>query len=342
MKVSPLLMAANSIPPGVVRMTPSNREAWSKLRENDVTASDIAALFGQHEYKSRNKLWKIKTGAAAPDEENWFMELGAATEPLAINKFAELHPDWTIIGLGNEFYYRDPAARVGCTPDAIAIRPDRPGFGIIQIKTASGFGEKKWTDASGESYCPTWIALQAMTETVLTGASWGVVGALMISNGKIVEVETPVIPEVFESMKTSVAEFWKSVDANEEPPFDPAKDSKAILSMFADDNAQTIDLSANNRLPELLDQREILKEIEARASQAEKDRKAIDVEIIMLMGNAAAAVIADGRIISAKTTRRKGYTVNDTSYRTVRISGTASGAARAPKAAPQGATPGGF
>jgi hypothetical protein len=49
-------------------------------------------------------------------------------------------------------------------------------------------------------------------------------------------------------------------------------------------------------------------------ADANKDlRKALDAEIINLLGNAARGVMADGQVIEAKTVRRKAFSVEATS-----------------------------
>jgi hypothetical protein len=68
-----------------------------------------------------------------------------------------------------------------------------------------------------------------------------------------------------------------------------------------------------------LAEREALKAREKDGNEAEKARKVLDAEIIHALGNASVGRLADGRIITAKTTRRAGYEVKPSSFRSVRI-----------------------
>jgi len=53
----------------VERIVPANRSAWLAARGRDVTASQIGALFGEHEYMTPFSLWGLKTGRIPREEE---------------------------------------------------------------------------------------------------------------------------------------------------------------------------------------------------------------------------------------------------------------------------------
>jgi hypothetical protein len=107
---------------------------------------------------------------------------------------------------------------------------------VIQIKTAGAYAEKKWLDEAGQPFCPTWVGMQAMTEAALTGASWAYVATLFIGSGRIIEVEAPILPALWEAMHESVADFWRAVDAGVPPEPDPRRDAAVIVSLYSDDN----------------------------------------------------------------------------------------------------------
>ena len=66
------------------------------------------------------------------------------------------------------------------------------------------------------------------------------------------------------------------------------------------------------------------KATEAAGKEAEKKRRDLDTEILAKLGNATSGRLADGRIVSAKTIRRAGYSVQPSSYRPVKIKGEAA------------------
>jgi hypothetical protein len=61
-QISPVALALASLPEGVVSIPIIIREQWLANRENDVTASAVAALVGTHPYQTAFGLHMLKTG----------------------------------------------------------------------------------------------------------------------------------------------------------------------------------------------------------------------------------------------------------------------------------------
>lgn len=312
---------------GTVETIPiTSREQWLAARQQDVTASAIGALVGVHDYLTAYGLFCLKAGLTTEDpEESPAMRRGRLLEPVALAMLAEDRPDW-IITAANDLYWRLPQARIGATPDAFAVRPDMPGRGVVQVKTASDMAfRKKWRDEDGAVQAPTWIACQAITEAMLTGASWACIVLLVAGNGiELHVIDVPLHKGVWQRLAGEVNEFWQRIENN--LPYDPdyARDASVIHRLNADDDGETIDLSIDNRIAEILAAREALKAVEKAGSDAEKARRALDAEIIAKLGSATYGRLADGRLITAKTTRREGYSVKPSTYRTIRIKGEAA------------------
>lgn len=314
--LSPGARAVTLKPKHVERFPVTGRAGWLKMRETDVTASVAGALFGVHEYQTAYGLWALKSGLLAEDpEESEPMRRGRLLEPVALQVLREDCPTWTVEPCG--FYYRDPAARLGCTPDALATDPDRPGFGIIQFKSVEpSVFRRKWRNEEGETEVPLWIAVQAVIEATLTGASWAAVAPLVVGHG----VELPVLPiplhaGIMERLKAEVAHFWRLVDARAPPDPDHTRDG-ALLERLFDPAEDLVDLSSDNSLPALLDEREALS---SNKSAAEKRLKEIKSELLAKIGQHTAATVADGRTITAKRITRKPYAVEETSFVDVRV-----------------------
>lgn len=307
----------------------TDRTQWLALRQKDVTASVAGALLGVHDYQTPYSLWALKAGLLEDDpEETAPMKRGRLLEPVALQLLKEQKPDWVIakgvIGRG-EMYLRSPDHRIGCTPDATAYDPARaaaanPKHGalvVIQFKSVeASIFRKKWKDESGTITPPLWIVVQGIVEAWLTGAEYAYVAALVIGFGiELHVIEIPIHKGIIEKLQAQTALFWQKVAEGKAPDPDYARDGEAIASIYAQTNGTTIDLTADNQLPELLLED---KELSAINSANEKRRKAIKAEIISKMGNAEAAHAPGGWLITAATTARKGYTVEPTTYRTVR------------------------
>lgn len=302
----------------------TDREQWLALRQKDVTASVVGSLLGVHEYTTAYGLHMLKSGAISEDpEENEAMIRGRLLEDDALELLRMRHPDWKVWQPG--VYLRDPDARLGATPDAYAERPDREGFGVVQVKTVVSFSFRdKWFDKeTGTVVPPLWIVAQAITEAHLAGASWACVVALSIGGVglDLHVIDIPIHPGIVTRIREETAKFWARIEAGTPPDPDYARDAGLIHDLYGEDDGSEIDLSGDNYLLELVARREVLKVREADGSAASKERKVIDAEIILKMGSAAKATLKDGSTIDAKTIRRGGYTVEPSSYRRITVKG---------------------
>jgi hypothetical protein len=295
----------------------SDRAAWLALRSQDVTASVAGALLGVHEYETAYGLWAAKSGLIPQEDgESGPMRRGRLLEPVAVALLAEERPTWTLTPGAS--YYRDPATRIGATPDCFAVDPAREGFGVVQIKSVeSSIFRRKWKQEDGTVEPPLWIAVQALVEADLTGASWACVTPLVVGFGlDLPVIEIPLTPGIMDRLKEVVAEFWRRVDTKDPPDVDYARDGALLAQLYRDDDGSTVDLSGWNAGP-------VIAEEDARLAAEIKERKArrdaIKAEIIDKIGAAAVAMI-DGEIFAtARTVNRKPYAVAASSYRDIRI-----------------------
>ena len=288
------------------RVAIKDRASWLALRQKDVTASQVGALFGEHEYVTMLDLWQQKAGVTTGTvEDNPAMRRGRLLEPVAFQLLADERPDWSILPMQDQFYFRDRLARIGATPDGIAVRPDKPSFGIVQVKTTDSLTfRRKWKpdEHGGEINVPTWIGLQALTEMRLTGAAWASVVLLVVGHGldiHVVDVEEP--EGLWALTQGHVRDFWHSIENNRMPDPDFDRDAKRVVEHYSRKSGETVDLSGDNRIIELVDERARLKAVEAAGSAAEKARKPIEAEIVAKMAHASHATLADGRTITVKT-----------------------------------------
>jgi predicted phage-related endonuclease len=313
------LTALSALPKGIERYPVGTRAEWLRMRERDVTASAAGALVGEHDYETEYGLWAKKSGKAEPEAETKRMWLGTRREPIMAELIALEKPDWQLLYPVGA-YYRDPKVRLGCTPDLFAIDPARPGFGNVQIKTTDTFiFKQKWKD--GDTVVPPYgVGIQALIEATLTGASWSAVAVGVGYDADLYIEDVPLHPKMMTHLGAKSLEFWRRVEENDPPPVNPERDADTIKALYANaDEGATIDLSGDNRIMEIIAQRDALKAREADGSAAVKTRKAIDAEIILKLGDAAYGRLGDGRLICAKTIRTKGYTVEPSSYRSVTI-----------------------
>jgi hypothetical protein len=314
-------------PAGIQRIPCPDDATWHALRRQDITASVAAALLGaadpedQHAYATPYQLYMLARGAVEPesiDEEGpilrgWLME-----EP-AVRLLRRRNPTWIVqhnTGEGR-VYYRDPATRMGCTPDAIVNDPQR-GIGIVQIKSVeASIFRRKWKNDDGDIEPPLWIAVQAIVEATLVGASWAAVAPIVVGHGvEMPLIDVPLHGGIMTRLREAVAEFWRRVDARQ--PYDPdfGRDGELISRLYDDPTPGVIaDLTADNHLPEIAAEDEILAgEIKVKTAR----RKEIKKEFEFKIGNCAGAIFRGGSA-TKKIVHKKAYSVPASSYPDIRI-----------------------
>jgi len=282
------MIERHAIPPGM-RLHP--------LRATDLTASDIGAAVGVDPYKSRLALYAEKTGMLMPQADNNAMRRGRWLEAAVLSAIREENPDWEVRPAN--IYLRDPQLRLGATPDALAAT-DQPGVTNIQCKVVNRPSyERDW--AAGP---PLHYQLQTLAEGMLLRADQSLIAALVIDTYSA-ELYLHPVPrhEAAEARVEAIAiRFWEDVAAGRMPAPDYARDAETIAAMFPTSVPEPVlDLSADNRIHELLDLRERLK---VEQGNAEACLREVETEIKAKLGEHERATLP-GWNISWKTQHRK-------------------------------------
>jgi hypothetical protein len=302
----------------IERIAIESREQWLACRSQDVTASIAGALLGVHPYSTAYGLYLLKKGLIHEDpEETGPMRRGRLLEPVAVQMLREDRPDWTIEEYPIGYYYRDPVARIGATPDVFATNEHgKPG--IVQLKSVEpSIFRGEWKTETGLVEPPLWIVVQAILECYLTGREWAAVAPLVVGFGlELPIIDIPIHAGIFQRIKIEVDQFWQRIAEGWAYEPDYARDGSLIAQLYPQDNGLEIDLSGDNALPEYVD---LLETARANKKAAETDEKTAKAAISERMGEAAIARIADGRRVSNKSQSRAGYFVNETSYRVLRV-----------------------
>ena len=284
---------------------------WLKRRQHNINGSEIGALFGCSPFLTPFALYADKAGivdSSSPDSD--VLRRGRILEPAVAAAVREEQPDWHVFKCGE--YIWSPEWRLGCTPDFLVNCPER-GPGVIQTKTAA----KPIFDEDWQNGPPKWIVLQTLQEMMLSEVHWGAIAVLITGTWSIdcqiypFERHAPAEARI----KAKAAQFWEDLALGREPTPDWGRDDAVIKSMFPRDNGTTVDLSTDNRMPELLDRFEQLNAMEKHSA---KELKAIKAEIAAKIGDATAATLP-GWQVTNKTQVRKGYTVKDTEFRVLRV-----------------------
>lgn len=290
----------------------SDRAEWLARREHDITASAAAALLAASPYDTPYRLYMRKAKLVAPEEETPAMRRGTLLEPVHAEIIAAERPEWQVER--GTLYIRDPAARIGATPDVFAVRDAQ--IIPVQLKSVSPEAFRKgWRiEGSYDHEPPAYVQIQAMVEAAMIGADRAVVSAMVVGNGVDIHLfDVEVRPKIIAALRAATDDFWKRVE--ERRPYDPdyLADGDFIVSNWREGAIPQIDLSDDERAVAIMVERASLKEVEARASAAEKARRALDAEMLTRLGNASAAQIGD-EVFSARRQSRKPYVAAATEF----------------------------
>jgi YqaJ-like viral recombinase domain len=298
-----------------VVITPiENNEQWLALKLKVLGASEIAALFGVHEYLTYYGLWARKSGRIPPQPDNEAMERGRLLEPVAVEVIRDRYPQWRVT-VPHE-HYADHEFGIGATPDLLVHDPER-GQGVVQIKSvAPSVFRRAWRSDSDAIRAPIWIVIQALMEQHLTGAQWAAVAPMVVDHRIDLEViDVPEHPAIVEHAKSESIKFWEIVFSGREPDPDYKRDGELIRAMLRQDDGSEIDLSGYNDMPDLVAQRETAL---AMAKQFKEEADDISAQLLHRMGTASFGRF-NGGYLSAKTVNRPAYQVKASSYRQLRV-----------------------
>lgn len=302
-----------------------DRSTWLALRQRDITASDVPAVCGEGMFGSAARVWAEKRGLIGAAEMSEPMKRGLWGEAAVFEALGWEFPDWEIRRA--KVYLRAPEIGIGATPDGAAVRPDMDGVGIVQAKVISApVFQADWIgpdadidDPVAPISAPFAYQLQTLTESMLANAAWAVLAVLVVDTFKwrlrMVPVQRHAQAE--ERICENVITFRKRyLETGIQPPMDPELDEDLVRKLYPDDNGAEVDLSSDNQMPEFVS---LLEDARARKKAAEQDEKTAKTGIAEKMGSAAIARIADGRRVSFKTQERKGYYVEPSSFRVMRM-----------------------
>lgn len=293
----------------------TDRAQWLALRMQDVTASDIAAACGVSPYKTPLRLYAEKTGAIMDAPDNAVLRRGRWLEPAGLYALQEVCPTWTVRKAN--VYLRDPALRIGATPDFVAEIPEKPGLTNIQMKTVAARVFNDWRDENGEVQVPLHYQLQALTEAKLMGAEHAILLAFITGEFtcEICMIDVPLHEAAWERIKGDVAHFWRCVEAGTPPAIMPDKDGKTLREVYKKESGEVLDLSSDNQLPLLLAERAAAME-RIKADEAFKSQ--VEAEVMARLKDASVASLP-GWSITWKTQTTKEYTVAARESRVLRI-----------------------
>jgi predicted phage-related endonuclease len=297
----------------------TSQEQWQSLRKKDVTASVEPALHGLHPYISALRLYIDKQGLVELPEkpDSGPKRRGRILESAVAAAVAEQKPHWTI-SKANQ-YWRDPDLRLGCTPDFYIDDHENKRRGILQAKTAApSVFLSEWNGKTALAGPPMWIMLQITCEMLLCNSDFGAIAVLVVDPHELPchIFEVPRHKAAEQKIKLAVQQFWQDIRDSREPDRDYGLDRDLIAALAPrEQDKKSIDLSTDNEVIAGLNERAALKSSIKMASE-----RCAEIEAMVMdkMRDAAFAIVPDFRV-TWKTEQRKGYTVQPSEPRVLRI-----------------------
>ncbi len=242
----------------------TTEEAWLARRAEDLTSSDIAALFNVSPYLTKYDLWHRKAQKLIPPFEvtervKWGNRLEAT-----IAKGIAKDQGWTVRPMKE--YINVPSLSIGSSFDYAVVDDVGAIEAILEIKAVDWLESKnKWLyHEDGTVEAPLHIELQLQHQMLVSGVSKGYIGVL-IGGNQVQLLERDAIPDYQDVILERAAQFWASVDANQPPTPDFPDDLEVIQRIYPfGDPCKAKDVTGD------ADFRELCEEY-AAASRIEKD-----------------------------------------------------------------------
>lgn len=265
---------------------PANKDAI--FRAQHVGASEATALFGCNPWLTEFELWHRKKGNIAVPEFNaihgdgspeneriyWGVRLEAAIIDGAKERFGYIDREPADPPLSN-------GKGFGGHPDRRVICPAR-GPGIVETKMVDWLERKKWGDEPPLNYL-----VQGNGYAGLDKVSWFDM-LVLVGGNKLERFQYDFRPKLYAKTEELVEAFWQSVHDNRPPKPDYARDKDALAEIYADAGDTLVDLTRDNRMPELLCEYLDAKEAETAAGCRVDAAKA---EILEKLGEHTTALV---------------------------------------------------
>lgn len=293
---------------------PADRNDWLALRAEDITSTEIAALFNLSPYKTALEVFSEKTGTLEDSfKENERTTWGNRLQDAIAAGVAEDN-GWTV--QKRTCYTRITERRIGSSFD-FEIVGDPRGPGLLEIKNVDSLVyRQKWEEFDGVVEAPQHIELQLQHQLLVSGFQWGVIVALVGGN-TVKLIERQANPEIQNAILDACARFWVAVDEGKAPnPIYP-RDAKVITRMnqYAEAGTEAV-ISDDSPVNEFVAQYNEASAAEKTALEAKEEAKA---KILEAIGSTAKVYGPNWTISASEVGAKEIPATIRKSYRTFRI-----------------------
>lgn len=263
-------------------IVPANTDAWLLLRTQDITSTEVPALFGLSPYATQFELWhqkKNKEVVSIPDNDRllWGKRLQEViARGVADDEGWDIRPRME--------YGRIPSLRIGSSFDYEARSTLSHEPFLLEIKNVDSLiSRDNWTKTEFGIEAPAHIELQVQHQMLVAGIRKAVIGALVGGN-RVMLLHREYDPDVGAGIIAACADFWRSIDANEPPAPDFRRDAEAIRKIYNyAEPGKLFDATGNAQIDGILRRYYDAQRIE---SNAKLDKAEASAELLTLIGDA--------------------------------------------------------
>lgn len=294
---------------------PRDERHWHELRAQDITSTEVSALFGISPYLTEFELWhRKKDGAIVTIDQNERMLWGDRLQDAIANGIAS-DQGWKIRRMSE--YIRTPLQRMGASFDyEIDTNGDGPA-GLLEIKNVDSLAFRQgWIENDSGIEAPPHIEIQVQHQLAVSERRFAYIGALVGGN-RLGLIRRERNKEQIEIIMKRVLGFWHSIRTGREPTPDFARDAEFISRLYGSaEKGKFFDARKNDRILNLVrEYRGFADDIKALDAK----RAEIKAEILATVGDCE-KVLGEGFSISAgvvAATRVEAF--DKKSYRNFRV-----------------------
>lgn len=283
-----------------------DRAKWLADRRKSIGASEVSSILGLSPYGTAWEVAADKRGLLDPFENR-------ATNAGQVLEVAVLDHAETVLGkLKRNVRVLHKSLPLASTCDAQVAIDDSP----VEAKTTGIVGPVigQWGDALTDQL-PDYYLVQVHAQLMCTAKEMGYLFALLPGRG-FVEYHIEANPKLHEHIGNVCADWWERhiVQGHDVPM--SVKPSLEVVKRLRKTPNKVIEASVD--FEGLLVLRQSAKDCE---KQAKEQVEEIEAKILVMLGDAEAANLSDGRQFTYMETSRKGYSVEPCKYRQIRIKG---------------------
>lgn len=267
-----------------------------KQRRGYIGSSESPILLGISPYGTKFGLYHEKAGNIPPEDRDQLerVQAGKYLEPAIAQWAGHKWSDW-VLSKARGYLKHPQASGFGCSIDFEDITDPNGAPPPVEIKNADGLiFRQQWAVEGGELVdAPLHYLVQLQHQLACRPKcdhGWLVVCA---GGNSLFRMRVSRHPGVIQRIEKEVKAFWESIAEKHEPSPDFEVDGATIAQLYSNGTGEHLDLSADNRLPELCASYLSFKDDEKKAKRYSEAALA---EIKQKLGNASGATCSGYRV----------------------------------------------